>query len=249
MRFCGDVDWGDDDQDQRLNQERFAAGVECGFVRLTSSASAYEAVQRAFYLARTESRPIMFSGARGTFRANHLTTARNTTRSTELMTNQPKYPNPHAIETAADLVARSEHPVIIVGRGALRSGAGEIVTKLADRIGALIATSVMAMNWPHGAGEYHVGVSGLFSTRVAMELFQDADVVIAAGASLNRRDPCGRLPVPERRVHHIDVNDQVIMGDGRSASCYVQSDARLGLELLDQLLEGRSGSQNWLSNC
>ena len=33
--------------------------------------------------------------------------------------------------------------------------------------------------------EHHVGISGLFGNRTAMELVQEADCVIAVGASLN----------------------------------------------------------------
>ena len=44
-----------------MDQKRFAEAAEAGFVQLTSAATAYEAVQRAFYLARLESRPIVLS--------------------------------------------------------------------------------------------------------------------------------------------------------------------------------------------
>ena len=36
-----------------------------------------------------------------------------------------------------------------------------------------------------GDHEYHVGVSGLYATRTAIDLFAEADVVIGVGASLN----------------------------------------------------------------
>ena len=44
-----------------FDQARFAAAIECGFLRVTSAEYAYETVRRAFYVARTESRPMMVS--------------------------------------------------------------------------------------------------------------------------------------------------------------------------------------------
>jgi len=74
-------------------------------------------------------------------------------------------------------------PLIIVGRGAIRSGAGDAVVRLAERIGALLATTLMAKNWL-SREPYYVGISGFYGTRTAMELFQEADCVIGVGASL-----------------------------------------------------------------
>lgn len=61
VAFCGETSWGDQGAVQYLDQRRFAAAVECGFVHLSRADQAQEAVQRAFYQARTESRPVMLS--------------------------------------------------------------------------------------------------------------------------------------------------------------------------------------------
>ena len=53
--------------------------------------------------------------------------------------------------------------------------------KLSDRIGALIATTLMAKGWL-AEDEYHVGISGTYGTRPSMKLFEEADCVIAVGA-------------------------------------------------------------------
>jgi len=97
-------------------------------------------------------------------------------------------PDVDLLQEAASVIAESKKPVIVAGQGAAAAGAGEAITRLADRIGALLATTLPMKGWL-GESEYHVGVSGLYATRAAIELFADADVV-------NRR---GREPEP---LHH-----------------------------------------------
>jgi acetolactate synthase I/II/III large subunit len=61
IAFCGETALGDESAVQYLDQRRFAAAIECGFVHVTKADSALEAAQRAFYIARSESRPVMLS--------------------------------------------------------------------------------------------------------------------------------------------------------------------------------------------
>jgi thiamine pyrophosphate-dependent acetolactate synthase large subunit-like protein len=59
--------------------------------------------------------------------------------------------------------------VIIVGRGAQWSGAGTAVVKLAERIGALIFTTLLTKTFLN-ENEYHAGISGVYGSRTAMHL-------------------------------------------------------------------------------
>lgn len=61
VAFVGERPAKDPDYHQRLNQSRFADGVETGFIRLDTGDFADEAVRRAFYTAKLERRPIMLS--------------------------------------------------------------------------------------------------------------------------------------------------------------------------------------------
>ena len=237
VAFCGDTAWGDAFDAQHFDQERFAAAIECGFVRLTSPAAAYEAVQRAFYLARLESRPIMLSVPSDT-QMREFTGDAVYTPSTAILPSARIQPEPERIEAAAAVVTAAERPVLLVGRGAMRAGAGEVTVRLAERLGALIATTLMAKNWLTGA-EFHVGVSGGYATRTARELLREADCVIAAGTSLSHYTTERGALYGNARVVHIDVAPHRLMGDGRAAELYVQSDARLGLEALEERLDGR----------
>src|ERR1051325_9677281 len=61
VAFVGESPLNDAEYIQRLDQSRLAAACETGFVRVNAAAQADEAVRKAFYLAKLESRPIMLS--------------------------------------------------------------------------------------------------------------------------------------------------------------------------------------------
>jgi acetolactate synthase I/II/III large subunit len=235
--FCGETSLGDDSAMQGLDQSRFAAACETGFVRLLKAEDAFEVVQRAFYQARHESRPIMISAPMD-IQQQAFDDEDEYVPSTVLLRREKPYPNPAAIAEAADIIAGSSRPVIIVGRGAMASGAGEETLALARTTGALVATTLMAKTWL-SEDEFHVGISGLYATRTAMELFQDADCVIGIGAGLNKYTTEHGYLYPGAKFIQIDSKSHVVMGDGRGADVYIQADATLGLQQLNETLTGR----------
>lgn len=239
VAFVGEAPMGDDSYVQRLDQKRFAEACEAGFVHLTKADTAYEAVQTAFYRARTESRPIMLSAPMNIQQQAFDDDEEYEPSASLLGHAEPAYPNPASIAAAADIVAGAERPVVIVGRGAMRSGAGDAVLRLAESTGALVATTLMAKTWLSDQDEFHVGISGLYSTKTAMELFQESDCVIAVGAGLNKYTTEHGYLYPGAKFIQIDAKPHVVMGDGRSADVFVHSDATLGVQELQRVLDNR----------
>lgn len=239
VAFVGESPTTDEEYVQRYDQSRFAEACEAGFVRVLSPDQAFEAVRRAFYLAKLESRPILLSAPMDTQQLD-MEDDEEYTPSSAVIPAELVAPNPTSLERAAELIVGAERPVVLVGRGAVFSNAGGAALKLARRTGALIATSLQAKNWLTDAEpDYHAGISGFYGTRAAMELFQEADVVIAAGASLNRYTTEQGYLFPNAKYIHIDTRPHVLMGGGKAADVYVHADARLGLEGLDTLLSAR----------
>ncbi|MBI1965359.1 MAG: thiamine pyrophosphate-binding protein [Betaproteobacteria bacterium] len=239
VAFCGEHPTNDDEYNQRLDQARFAAGCESGFIRVNTPDGADDAVRKAFYLARLESRPVMLSAPMDVQQMAFDDGDEPYQPSSTLFSPRAVQPDPAALQQAADIIAGARKPVILVGRGAQWSGAGEAVLKLGDRIGALIATTLMAKTWLSEA-EYHVGISGTYGTRTAMQLFEEADCVIAVGASMNRYTTEHGYLYPNARYVHLDSKPHLMMSGGRSADCYLQTDARAGVEALESLLARRS---------
>ena len=132
-------------------------------------------------------------------------------------------------------------PIIIGGLGAIKSKAKESIVKLADKIGALLATTLPA----RGLFEDHdfsLNVAGGFSSDIARECFQQSDLIIAVGTSLaSHAADAGKL-YPNAKVMHIDLEPKPI-NHGRVAShCWVQGDA---LTTINQILETINNNQNY----
>ena len=238
VAFCGEHPTTDDEYTQYLDQARFAAACESGFVRLVSADTADDAVRKAFYRAKLENRPIMLSCPMDIQQKNFEDDEPYQPSST-LFTRGAVHPDAKALELAADIVAGSQKPVIVVGRGAQWSGAGPAVLKLADRIGALIATTLLTKTFLNES-EYHAGISGTYGSRPSMKLFEEADCVIAVGASMNRYTTEHGYLYPNARYVHIDSKPHLMMSGGKAADCYLQADARIGVEELEKLLAQRS---------
>jgi thiamine pyrophosphate-dependent acetolactate synthase large subunit-like protein len=125
-------------------------------------------------------------------------------------TLEPPRPSDRSVVEVADLLEGASHPAIVAGRGAAMSGAREALEELADRVGAILATSAMA----HGLfadHPYGVGIAGGFSSSLAQRLLAQADVILAFGASLNHWTMRhGNLFSPEVRIAQVDLDGEMI---------------------------------------
>jgi acetolactate synthase I/II/III large subunit len=241
VAFCGEHPTNDDGYNQRLDQGRFAAACETGFVRLNSPESADDVVRKAFYLARLESRPIMLSAPMD-LQQKSWDDDEPYQPSSTILPKRAAGPDAASLERALEIISSAKRPVIVAGRGARWSGAGDAILRLAERTGALIATSLMAKTWL-SSDPFHIGVSGLYATKTAIELLQEADVVIGVGASLNRYTTEHGYLYPNATFVHLDAKPHVLMGNARSADCYIQTDAKAGVEAIEAALAQRSFKQ------
>lgn len=102
----------------------------------------------------------------------------------------PPPPRP-AVEPAASEVAaltgvleQARRPVFVAGRGARSPAARDALEALAERCGALLATSAVARGLFHG-NPWSLDVSGGFASPLAAELIGGADVIVGWGCALN----------------------------------------------------------------
>ena len=204
-----------------------------------SPAFAEDAVRQAFYQARVQKRPMVLAFPMNVQEMNIDSDGDDYQPSATLFMGQQRIkPADDQLAQAIQIIAASKKPVVVVGDGAMQSGAVQWCERLAKRIGALTATSLVAKSTLGvlGGGEFHAGISGMFSTRAVMELFEEADCVIAVGASLNPHTIEGGLLYPKARIVHIDTEPTVLMGNDRLADCYVQGDAQVTVQAIDAAL-------------
>jgi len=238
VAFCGEFPSNDPEYTQALDQSRFAEACEVGFVRLYNPESTDDVVRKAFYLANLESRPIMLSCPMDIQQKN-FDDDEPYKPSSSLYTAGKVHPNAAELERAAAIIANAKLPVIIAGRGAQWANAGEAILRLGERIGALHATTLLTKTFLNQS-EWHAGISGTYASRPAMKLFEEADVVIGVGASLNRYTIEHGYLYPNAKYIQIDSQPHVMMSGGRYSDVYLQSDAKIAVEELEKLLASKS---------
>ncbi|HEY3141143.1 MAG TPA: thiamine pyrophosphate-binding protein [Acidimicrobiales bacterium] len=147
-------------------------------------------------------------------------------------------PAADAVEAAADLLAAARYPAIIAGRGAVLAAAGRPLEELADLTGAILATSAPA-NGLFSGNPFALGIAGGFASPVAARLLREADLVVAAGASLNMwTTRHGALLGPRARVIQIDCDIDAI-GAHRPIDLGIVGDAAETAKAVTEALRGR----------
>lgn len=157
-------------------------------------------------------------------------------------------PTAEAAAALAQLLEGAGRPVFIAGRGAREAGAE--IARLAERCGALLATSAVVKGLFRGSadgvaaphGGYDLGISGGFATPLAAELIAGADAVVGFGCALNNwTTRLGRLLAPGVSLAQVDL-DPLAIGAHRPVTLGVVGDSALTADdVLDLLPEQRSG--------
>ncbi|QQS11092.1 MAG: thiamine pyrophosphate-binding protein [Rhodospirillales bacterium] len=159
---------------------------------------------------------------------------------------RPVAPRPQAVEAAADLLRRSRKPLIIAGQGAHWAGAKPAIEALAERTGALLVTTARAKDMFRG-NPADLGVIGSFSHSAARGLIDQADCVLAFGASLNILTMSFGNALPDAPLIQVDARRGNI-GRWQPADVAVVGDARLAAEaLLVALPEGSNAERPFRS--
>ncbi|MCC7485996.1 MAG: thiamine pyrophosphate-binding protein [Burkholderiales bacterium] len=222
---------------QYLDQDRLVSATGAGYIEVLKPSYAENAVRDAFYRARREARPIVLAAPLDVQSMDCDADGEDYRPSGEMFPGQQAIrPDLDRLREAAGIVGQSRRPVLVLGRGAMSPAARAAANRLAERIGALITTTLVAKG-TLADSEYYAGVSGFYSSREVIQLFGEADCVVAVGARLSSHTVSGGYLYPNARVVHIDVAPHVLMGGDRGADCYVQGDAAATLRELLEALE------------
>jgi thiamine pyrophosphate-dependent acetolactate synthase large subunit-like protein len=222
---------------QYLNQDQLITATGAGYIEVLKPSYAETAVRDAFYRARRESRPIVLCAPLEVQRMDCDADGDEYRPSSEMFSGQQAIrPALERLREATGIMKQSKKPVIVLGRGAMSPGAKAAAKQLADRIGAVVATTLVAKG-TLADFEYYAGVSGLFASREVIELCGEADCVIAVGARLSTHTLSGGYMYPKARFIHIDIAPHVLMGSDRGADCYVQGDSAATLQEMNEVLE------------
>jgi thiamine pyrophosphate-dependent acetolactate synthase large subunit-like protein len=127
-----------------------------------------------------------------------------------------------AIDATLALLAGAERPLILGGRGAVRAGAAGLLRSLAERWGALLASSAVAKDLFAG-DEFDLGICGGLSSPTGAALIAESDVILACGIALNPwTTGHGRL-LADAKVIQID-SDLSVLGTNLPISIGIHAD-------------------------
>ena len=191
----------------KVDQASLARTVGAIPERVRGAATAAEDAARALRRARVERRPVVLNIPVDVVESPFEGDPLDLPAPPAL---EPPRPSDRSVERVVEVLASSERPVIVAGRGAALSGARDALETLGERVGALLATSAVG-NGVFAGHPYSVGISGGFSSPLAVEKLAQADVVLAFGASLNRwTTRHGGLFPGSARVVQVDLDEEAI---------------------------------------
>ena len=137
----------------------------------------------------------------------------------------------HAVAAAAGLLNAARKPLILAGHGAHKSGAKDALIALAEKTGALLATTAKGKDMFRGH-PFNLGIIGSFSHSAARRMAGEADCVLAVGAGLNILTMSFGESLPDAPLIQVDAV-RANIGRWTTADVSVVGDAKLvGEQLL-----------------
>lgn len=144
---------------------------------------------------------------------------------------------------AATALDTAKRPLILAGRGARLSNASESIAALADKLGALTSSTVLAANLMasrHG----DLGITGGFSSEETAALIHEADTVLVLGAKLNQFTMrFGDLFNDAAQVIQVDLAPAAT---NPRVDVFISADAAAVATTLEPMVKERSGEGSWL---
>ncbi|MGH7041657.1 MAG: thiamine pyrophosphate-binding protein [Acetobacteraceae bacterium] len=234
--IAGEIPAGAKNRTQSMDQRRFAEASSARFHTVTSIDNMAEEIAEAFYAARIHNGPVVLNLPMD-LQEKDFDWDYEYRPSTRFLAPRTEVPSPDILAPVIEKLIAAERPVIIAGRGARAANAKEEIVRLADRVGALLATSLQGKGYFAGH-EWDIGIAGAFASAPSEQLRADADFVLGVGAELGYYTTEGGLLFPAAEVARIDIKPMpeeigVIPG------LYVQGDGRKAVAAINATLEAR----------
>lgn len=227
---------------QRMDQEALIAGSEATLITIDRPEDVQHAVSRAFSLIARIRKPVVLS-----FLASLM-------REDVPVADGPPPEEPQPALPAIDegqfqqyeaALGGAKRPAILIGRGAVLAGAVPSLLKLAERLNAVVTTSLLAAGAAEG-NERSLGVCGGFGSPRTNKILKRADAVAVFGASLNMWTTRGGHAFPQAQLLHCDWNASAFERSLVSSDIRLVADAKSAAErLLASLPETQQRSAWW----
>lgn len=141
------------------------------------------------------------------------------------------------IEQAEELIRKAQKPFILVGGGAVISGASEELRAFAKKIQAPVADTLMGKGAFDGTDELYTGMAGMHGTKASNFGITECDLLIAIGARFSDRVTGNASKFASNaKILHIDVDPAEINKNIRSYASII-GDAKVILRKLNARLD------------
>src|SRR4051812_16512861 len=143
------------------------------------------------------------------------------------------------VAEAAELINRSDKPVLYVGGGAIASGAWQALRKLAAKGNIPCTTTLLGLGAFDEMDDKALYMLGMHGSAFANYAVQECDCLIAVGARFDDR-VTGNLAsfAPHAKIIHIDVDPSSI-SKNVDVDIPVVGDAKMSLEAMLEFIEHR----------
>ncbi len=234
--IAGEIKPGAKNKTQSMDQRRFTEASYARFHTVTSLDNMAEEIAEAFYTARVHRVPVVLNLPMD-LQEDDLDWDYEYRPSTDFLPPRMETPSADALGAIIEKLIAAKRPVIIAGRGARAANAKDAIIELAERTGALLATSLQGKGYFAGH-PWDVGIAGAFASAPSEHLLADADFVLGVGAELGYYTTEGGLLFPSAEVARIDIKaapEEI----GVIPGLYVQGDARKSVAAMNEALAAR----------
>lgn len=243
--FAGETPMHSAWYNQHIDQAPLVTACGAHYIASHSPVQMLNQVRKAFFIARTRRQPVVIGVPLDLQQQLIEADAKYLPSTAFIPDTGPMAAHPAYVAKAAALIDAAQHIVVIGGRGVIEAGARQACEELADRTGALLASTLPV----RGLFDHHphsLGIAGGFSHHVARERFARADLVIAVGASLTSYTVDGGTLFPNATVLQIDTAPNGLPHGRKGADHVLRCDAREGLQaLLDALAPEPRKTPGW----
>ena len=208
---------------QDIAQREVALASGAGFEQVRAPQTVTEDLATAIHRAYAEARPVVLN-VPVNFQWEEVEYQPVRPRLTGA---QAVRPDPAALDEAVGIIASARRPVVLAGRGASTPEARAALLRLADRLGAPVATSLRGKDLFRGE-RFNLGIHGTLSHPVALDTFNQSDCLIAFGAGLNRWTTDQGSLLAKKKVVHVDIDrdrinrwataDAAVVGDAATTA-------------------------------
>ncbi len=238
--FAGEAPINAKFYNQAIDQAPLVTATGAHYIAAHSLPRMMDYVREAFHIAKSERQPVVLGIPYDLQKVEHM--ANQPYETSEMY--QPKvgrmHPDPEVVAEAVERLAAAKRPIILGGRGVLRSGAREALVKLADRCGALLSNTLPARGLFHDH-PFGLGITGSYFTALGRETYESADVVLAVGTSLSYYVGGGHF-WPKAYKIQLDDAPRGLRDGLKAADLYVKADALAGVEAILAGLDKKLGA-------